>query len=269
MKKLQQAKIIFLAFGLVFSLVFCGNLSSSFAASNRNLTVFAEPNMAIALTKIAHEFSRKNDATISVNFNLSPDLINDVDAGEPMDVLLTAHPDLIDGLKNKGLVDVHSAGYITKDSLVLITNKTAETELNKAMSQAPSLEEALKILDQKFAYLLIDQAENSAGKFANDVLYNMNFSNIKSFNKSSEDKSPILAIARKTEGGVYALLLTSQIKNKKDFTILAKKDAAIFYQALVIAGDNMELGREFVKFLRSDAAKKIFVDAGFNSLDKN
>ncbi|MBM3579327.1 MAG: ABC transporter substrate-binding protein [Alphaproteobacteria bacterium] len=43
-------------------------------------------------------------------------------------------------------------------------------------------------------------------------------------------------------------------RNNKDNT---------YYQALVIAGDNMDLAREFLKFLKSDAAKAIFKESGF------
>lgn len=241
--------------------------SSCFAANSRNLTVVAAPNMAVALSKIAREFSRKNDTTISVNFALSYDLLDDADSGEPMDVLVTARTDLIDALKHRGLVDVHSAGYVAKDSLALVTNKN-DADFNRALQQAPSLEEALRILDQKSIYLLVDQSESSSGRFAGDLLQSLNLSDLKLFNKVSEDRSPVIGTARKVEGGIYALLLTSQIKNEKDFTILStKKDANIFYQALVIAGNNMEVGREFVSFLRGGVARKIFTDAGFESLE--
>lgn len=265
MKKLQ-----FIALFLLLT-------QNSFAASSRNLTVFTEPHMALALTKIAREFSRKNDATISVNFDLSSDLLHDIDSGEPVDVLISANSEIIEALKNKGLVDVHSAGYVAADSLVLVTNKL-NTELNIQLQQAPSLEQALKILDQELSAaatnavtnLLTDSAGHSSGKFANDLLNNLQLTSLKALSKIPEDKSSIIGTARKSGDEFYALLLTSQIKNENGFTILStKKDSGIFYQALVIAGDNMEVGREFVKFLKTDAARKIFTNAGFESLDKN
>jgi ABC-type molybdate transport system substrate-binding protein len=45
--------------------------------------------------------------------------------------------------------------------------------------------------------------------------------------------------------------------------LATKKNLNIFYQALVIAGDNMEVAREFLKFLKSAEAKKILEQSGF------
>ena len=37
----------------------------------------------------------------------------------------------------------------------------------------------------------------------------------------------------------------------------------IFYQALVIAGNNMEVAREFLKFLKTPQSKEILKENGF------
>jgi ABC-type molybdate transport system substrate-binding protein len=43
-----------------------------------------------------------------------------------------------------------------------------------------------------------------------------------------------------------------------------KEDLLMHYQAFIIAGNNMDIAREFLKFLKSNKAKKIFLDSGFS-----
>jgi molybdate transport system substrate-binding protein len=235
-----------------------------FANTSRNLTIFAEPNMVLALTKIAHLYSGKANVVVAVNFSSSADLINNIDSGEPADVFISGHSKWIEILRQKGLVDVYNVGYIARDELVLATSKSNPNLPQELKNTNLSLENSLKILNQNKATLIIDFEGNSSGKFSQDFIQNYSLEDLKLFKKVAEDKSPILSII-KSDPEQYALLLNSQIKNDPDLQILAiKKDANIFYQALVIAGDNMEVAREFIKFLKSDIAKEILEQSGFS-----
>jgi molybdate transport system substrate-binding protein len=238
---------------------------NSFASQSRNLTVFAEQNMVVALTKITRLYSQRANVIISTNFNSSLDLINDIDSGEPADVFISAHSGLIENLRQKGLVDVYNIGYIAADQLVLVTSKSNQKVIPELLTGKLSLEESLKILDKNKTTLILDDEGSSSGKFSNDLIAGFSFADLKLFNKLNEDKSPILS-SIKDNPEDYALLLASQIKNRNDLQILStKKDSNIFYQGLVIAGDNMEVAREFVKFLKSNAAKSILQQSGFTA----
>jgi molybdate transport system substrate-binding protein len=238
-------------------------LQNSFASPSRNLTIFAEPNMVLALTKISRLYSQKSNVIVAINFNSSSDLISNVDSGEPADIFISAHSGWIETLHQKGLVDVYNNGYIAGDNLVLITSKSNPNLPEELRSEKLSLEDALTVLNRNKSTLILDYEGNSSGKISNDLIKNSAFLDIRLFHKLAEDKSPILKILRgNTES--YGLLLKSQIKDQSDFQILAaKKDGNIFYQVLVIAGDNMEIAREFLKFLKSDGAKKTLGESGF------
>jgi molybdate transport system substrate-binding protein len=260
MKKMKNkiGKIFFA--GFVFLLFFTNN---SFASPSRNLTVFAEPNMALALTKIARLYSQKSNVTVSVNFNSSYDLINEVDSGEPADVFISAHSGWIENLRQKGLVDVYNIAYIAEDKLVLAALKSNPAIPTELLNQKISLEDALKTLDQTKSTLVVDNKNNSSGFFGNNFLENHAFADLQLIIKLPEDKSPFLNIV-KNHSENYSLLLASQVKNDSDFQIIAtKNDEKIFYQALVIAGDNMEIAREFLKFLQGSYAKSILEQSGF------
>lgn len=253
----QRFAKFFLAATLFFS------AQNSFASTSRNLTIFAEPNIALALTKIARAYSQTSNVIVSVNFSSSSNLINNIDSGEPADIFISAHQGWIDALHQKGLVDIYNVGYIARDELVLATLKSNPNLPAEFADKKISLEDALKILNKNKSTLILDDEGNSSGSFAKDLVDRLSLEDLKLFSKLAEDKTPFLSIVR-NNGENYSLLLESQIKNRADFqTIATKTDKNIFYQALVIAGDNMETAREFVKFLKSESAKTIFKESGF------
>lgn len=238
--------------------------NNSFASNSRNLTVFAEPNMSLALTKISRLYSQKSDVIVSANFNSSAELINNIDSGEPADVFISAHTGWIETLRQKGLVDVYNVGFIAKDSLVLVTSKSNPSLPQELRRKNLSVEEGLKILNANKSTLILDYEGSSSGKFSNDLVKNFELFDLQIFRKLAEDKTPIFNTI-KSEPTHYALLLASQVSGDSEFQVLAtKKDSNIFYQALVIAGDNMEVAREFLKFLKTPAASKILAQSGFD-----
>ena len=73
---------------LVFSLSFNPFVATKAAASNMgSLTIFSESGMAYVMTKIARNYSKKENIAISINFNSSSELIGNIDLGEPAALL--------------------------------------------------------------------------------------------------------------------------------------------------------------------------------------
>ncbi len=218
--------------------------------------------MVTALVKISRLYSQKNHVIVSVNFNSSAELMNSIDSGEPADIFISAHNGWIDSLKQKGLVDIYNTGHIASDKLVLVTSQNNHNIFPQLLDQKLSLENSLKILNKRKAILLTDQEGNSSGKFSNDLIHSLKLYDLRLFVKLSEDRSSTFDLNHNSEE--YALLLASQIKNRDDLQVLAYQYRRnIFYQALVIAGDNMETAREFLKFLKSESAKNILRENGF------
>lgn len=257
-KPVINFKTLFL--GFFISGFFVGN---AFASPSRTLTIFAEQNMVQALVKISRLYSQSNHVIVSVNFNSSAELMSSVDSGEPADIFISAHSGWIDSLKQKGLVDIYNTGHIARDRLVLVASQNNHHIFPQLLQKQLSLEQSLKILNQEKAKLLTDQEGSTSGKYSNDLIQSLNLGDLQLFVKLSEDKSSTFDLSGDNSEN-YALLLASQISNKPELQILAcQYRRNIFYQALVIAGDNMETAREFLKFLKSDNAKDILRDNGF------
>ena len=247
----------------LFLAIFLFYTSTAIASSSRNLTVLAEPSMVDVITKISRIFSQKSNVIVSVNFNSSADLVSEIDYGEPADIFISAHPTWIESLRQKGLVDIYNIGYIASDSLALVTSKTNKKVLPQLLEKKISMINALRVLDENELVLVTDNEGNSSGNFANEFLSKLHLEKIKIFKKLNEDKTPFSKIVKQSSGE-YSLILSSQARGDNDVNILTStNEETIFYQALVIAGDNMEVAREFVKFLKGKEAKEIFKNCGF------
>lgn len=256
-------KVLLSLFLLCFSLF--STSKNSHASNSRNLTIFAEQNMVLALTKIARLYSQQHNIVVSINFNSSLELLNDVDSGEPADVFISANSAMIDSLKQKGLVDVYNVSYIARDKLVLVTSKNNPNIDKRLLKKNLSLREAIQTLDDIRATLIIDQEGSSSEKYSSELIKSLNLVDNKLLlvKKLKEDKASILN-SFKGSSDHYAMVVSSQIKNRQNLLILASaKEDRIFYQALVIAGDNMEAAREFLKFLKSNTARADLRDNGF------
>lgn len=257
--KFRALKIIFAKIVMILALF----TSTSQASSIKSLTILAEPNMVIALTKIARIYSQKNAVIVSVGFASAATLIEDVNLGEPADVFISAHPDWLLSLKQKGLIDIYNVGHIASDDLVLVTSRDNLSAPNYLLEKNTNFEEGLRILDRNRLNLIVDNEESSLGKYSYRMVTALQLHDLRLFAKLSEDKSSFVNLLQNNTDS-YAILLASQIYNRDDLKVLArKKSRHIFYQALVIAGDNMDIAREFLKFLKTPPAKTIFRENGF------
>ncbi len=234
--------------------------ANSFASQGRNLTIFAEPNMATAISKIGRLFSQKNNIIISVNLNSSEDLASTIESGDPVDIFISAHNNLIEGLRQKGLIDVYNVGFIARDELVLITKKTNPNLSKNACSR---MEDCLKSLSQNKETLVIDYSGSSLGEISKEVLRQGNFTDLIISERVPEDKSSSIEKFLNNDEKLFALVFRSQMRDPDLTTIAQSANRNIFYQALVVAGDNMESAREFLKFLKNSTSKKILKESGF------
>ena len=233
--------------------------TSASASQSRNLTIFSEQNLSIPLSKIARQYSRAANVIVSLNFTSAENLMTNIDDGEPVDLFISANSNWIDKLHQKGVVDIYNIGYIAQDEMVIAMQNNnvylPQNLVKRLGAKDLRAAEVIRILDQNRSTVIIDEPNNSSGYFARKLLTKFKASNVKVFSRLSEDKTPLLTAIENSPKN-YSILLKSQIHGKNNFRILAKSDEKIFYQALVIAGDNMQVAREFIKFLKREQSKQ-------------
>ncbi len=242
--------------------------SNSYSKSS-TLTIFAEPNLSSALTEIARLYSKQNSNLISIEFGSASEMINRIEDGEPSDLFISAHKVWIDDLKQKGLIDIYNVTHITDDTLVLVTsteNKRVPVELRQ---KGLKFADALEILNKNRSDLLIDHKSSSLGQHSDYLVDNNKFRSIRLFRKVPEDRSSTTSLIMENPN-IYSIMLGSQINNVDKFQVISTlKNRKIFYQSLVIAGDNMKNAREFSNFLTSQQAQEVFRRNGFVGDYKN
>jgi molybdate transport system substrate-binding protein len=252
-------------FGFLFLLfLFCGEVSAAKAPKEvSNLTIFSEPNMAYALTEIARKYSKENNTIISINFNNSYELIQNIDMGEPADIFIASHPSWIENLKQKGLVDVYNLTNIAKDRLVLVTSVKNDKINEKIINDSSSVADNLSLLSRNKVPLIIASEYNSLGLYTNKIIGGADINEQYLYRKINEDKKSISDFIN--ENNEYCgIIMAAEASRQKNIKVLRViPDVSIYYQALVIAGDNMEKARDFLKYLKSDEAKAVLVKEGF------
>ena len=236
-----------------------------------NITIFAESDMAKVLAEISRNYSKENNTIVSINLNSSSQLINEIDSGEPADVFISSHEDWIEMLKHKGLVDVYNISNIAKDKLVLVmSDKNTNIDLSN-IKKLGDINKILKFISKKETPLvvIIDSEYTSLGRYSAKIIKDakINDGNVYKDNdiykKVEEDKRTVISLLEENNN-FCAIVLASSLVNQKNIKIIADiPNLDIYYQALVIAGDDMKEARNFLKFLKSDKAKEILTRNGF------
>ncbi|MFT7087477.1 MAG: molybdenum ABC transporter molybdate-binding protein [Rickettsiales bacterium] len=228
-----------------------------------NLTILAESNMTYPLVSIARLYSEKENAIVSINFNYSSQLIRHIDDGEPADIFISSHQSWVEMLKRKGLVDVYNLANIAKDKLLLVSVKNNKKLDFSKISDLSDLNQMLEEINRLRVPLIIDSSSTSLGNYSNKILDEAKVDQKNVYRRIDEDSDSLIESINKSQD--YAgIVLASSIKNYSNIVVLKEIDnSEIYYQALVIAGDNMGKARDFLKFIKTKEMAEIFIDNGF------
>lgn len=248
---------------VILTVIFCGTVNAKKPDKPTSLTIFSEPNMTYALTEIARSYANDRNVIVSINFNSSFELIQNIDFGEPADIFISSHPSWIENLKQKGLVDVYNLSNIARDQLVLVTSTKNNRIPADLIKEEEPISETIREINNNRIPLIIGSENSSLGRYTSELMKEVNVKNQYLYRKVNEDKKTIIDFLK--ENNEYCgIVLSSEIKNQNDIKILRViPDIDIYYQGSVIAGDDMENARDFVKYLKSDEARSLFSKNGF------
>ena len=203
--------------------------------------------------------------SITTNIGDTPSHITAIEEGAEANVLITPNGQWIATLQQKGLIDIYSRVPVIRNFMVL--TGASSMRIPKPLSPDTTLRD-LSDHPLDFTMNFGDPALNAEGIFAMSILRKMNL--IGEF-------EPYYHFF----GSMYEMMETLEKPDAVGFTY--RSEALLFpnvrilqrfntdiappitYEAVVIAGENMAEAREFITYLRSSDAQRIFTQYGFET----
>ena len=235
----------------------------SFAASAK-VTVFAAASMTDALKQIADQYqTEKPNNTVVFSFASSSTLAKQVEEGAPADLFISASNKWMKYLSDKNLIVKETEKVIAGNELVLIAPA-------KSVANSVDIAKGEWIKSLKDSYLSVgDPAHVPAGQYAEEALTKLNlWDKVQDRLARAKDVRGALALVERAEapyGIVYSTdaKISQQVKTVAVFP--ADSHKPVVYPVSILKDHDNTDSRDFLKYLESDAAKKVLVGYGFSA----
>ncbi|MEM8778567.1 MAG: molybdate ABC transporter substrate-binding protein [Cyanobacteria bacterium P01_G01_bin.49] len=258
----------FLALSLAALVTACNTSNSNQQGSNSQqqdvpkvtLTVSAAASVQDAMKAVQLPFQEKNpNIDVIYNFGSSGSLQQQIEQGAPVDVFISASPKQMNALQQKDLLLTKTRQDLLENSVVLVVPKES--------NQAATFETLPTTNFEKIA--LGDPGSVPAGQYGKEVL-----TSLKSYDKLmpklvfGKDVRQVLFYVE--TGNVDAGIVygtDAKISDEVKIVATASKEShspIVYPVAVVEDSKNSDEAKEFIDFLFSDQAVKIFRDYGFN-----
>lgn len=253
MKKLTKISTALLIAGLGFS----------FAVSAK-VTVFAAASMTDALQQVAKDYAKQNPKNeVVFSFASSSTLAKQIEEGAPADIFVSASNKWMKYLSEKDLTVKETEKVLVGNDLVLIAPV-------KSTVNSVDIAKGEWINALKDSYLSVgDPAHVPAGQYAEEALTKLNlWDKVQDRLARAKDVRGALALVERAEapyGIVYSTdaKVSQQVKTVAVFP--ADSHKPVVYPVSILKDHDNTDSRDFLKYLESDAAKKVLVGYGFSA----
>jgi molybdate transport system substrate-binding protein len=222
--------------------------------------VFAAASLKDALDEITAEWARTGGEAV-VSLAGSSALARQIENGAPADVFISANVDWMDALEAQGLIDPTSRIDLLRNRLVLIAHDPAAAPV--AIDHAFDL--AAMLGDGHLAMALVDAVP--AGIYGEAALESLGlWESVAPRVAQAENVRAAMALVASGEaplGIVYATDATASDGVGVIGTFPEDSHPPILYPAAIVRDSVNPAARDFLAFLRSDAARAAFVRQGF------
>ena len=235
-----------------------------------NLTIFAASSFTYPMVEIARVYADKYDISVSTSFDDTSEQVRKIVQGDPADIFISSHEDMMQRLKQNGLIDIFSITNIARNRLALVS--APDTRIFQRMPPNLNALEQLQYVNKKSTMVLSDPDDTSLGLYSKHAIMNIGARNnvplweavSKNILRSRDAKETLYLI---THGRRTGIVFYSDTYNNPEVNVLTVFDEdthePITYQAAVVAGDHMESARQFLTFLHSKEATTILRKYGF------
>jgi molybdate transport system substrate-binding protein len=232
----------------------------------KSITILTDESLIVPLNVLARDYSRAHRMSVTTNIGNTPAHIIAIEEGAEANVLITPNQRWIATLQQKGLIDIYSRTPVIHNRMVLTGAQYMRmpTPLNPSSTLRDFSNNPLDFM-MNFG----DPALNAEGIFGIAILRKMGL--IGEFEPHYHFFSSMYEMMETLEmpdsvGFTYRseALLFPNVRILQSFD--TETSPPVSYEAVVIAGENMEEAREFITYLLSDHAQAIFTRYGFDAI---
>jgi molybdate transport system substrate-binding protein len=235
------------------------------AAQSPDVLVFAAASLKNALDEIAGQWQKETGRKIAISYAASNALIKQVEQGAPADIFISADLDWMDYGQQKNLIKPETRANLLGNRLVLIAPKDATVNLK--VDTGLDLAGALK--GGRLAMGNVDAVP--AGKYGKAALEKLGaWNGVKDRIAQAETVRAALQYVVRGEtplGIVYQTDAVSEPGVKIVGTFPEDSHPPIIYPIALTKDSNNVAAAQFLKYIRSPAAKPAFERQGFTVLE--
>jgi molybdate transport system substrate-binding protein len=235
------------------------------AAQSRDVLVFAAASLKNALDEIAGQWQSQTGRKVAISYAASNNLIKQIEQGAPADIFISADLDWMDYGQQKNLIKPESRSNLLGNRIVLIAPKdsTASIKVEKGFDLAAALKGG------RLAMGNVDAVP--AGKYGKAALEKLGaWDGVKGRIAQAENVRAALLLVSRDEtpfGIVYQTDAASEPSVRIVGTFPEDTHPPIIYPAALTKDSNNAIAVEFLKYIRSPAAKPAFERQGFTVLE--
>ena len=232
-----------------------------------SLTILADNSISVAVSRVSREYARQHSVGVSTSFTDKTEQALQIHEGGAADVLITSDRRWIEELMNQGLLDVYSKMEFGRGRMALVgpLGSTLALKLSDSFMAAPlvhAMESEAELFIGNPEYII-------TGKYARESLRSVGALDVLEpytlYVKSMDEM-----IEQVTHRGAYGIFLLGDallMSNARVIDVFpATSHSPIVYYAVVVAGDNMEEARKFMKYLGNAPARAIIRNSGMLAL---
>jgi len=235
------------------------------AAQGRDVLVFAAASLKNAVDDIAGQWQRQTGKRVAVSYAASNNLIRQIEQGAPADIFMSADLDWMDYGQQKNLIKPETRVSLLGNHIVLIAprDQTVSIKIEKGFDLAAALKGG------RLAMGNVDAVP--AGKYGKAALEKLGaWDNVKDHIAQAESvRAALLLVARGETplGIVYQTDAASEPGVRIVGTFPDDSHPPIIYPVAITKDSNNAAAVEFLKYLRSPAARPAFERQGFTVLE--
>lgn len=232
-------------------------LFSSHAWAADRILIFAPSSLTEVIGKVVDEFSKSHDSRPNVSIAGTAQLARQLEAGAPADIFVSADKNWMEWLKSRDLIEPASVKPIAGNRLVVAVRREVENWADvKAM-----------LTQDRFA--MAEPETVPAGRYGKQALIASGLWQQAKGNAVFGENVRVtlrrVALGEVAAALVYASDVHAEPRTRIGLMFKADNHDAIVYRAALTknARDNAS---EFLAFLSRPFARKVFAEAGFETL---